>query len=221
VSVQRFRDPPNCEALKGTDIVPRNRDGESGMIKLLLVRLLIAMWAGLFLPCSIASAAAANSDSGAEYEWQLAGFSDAHQSVALFILASEIKREPAGKVQVWTKALSLSRLQHMFDMRGKDAAFVNRVAAKVAAHYVPAIAQVKTITLEQSIEFVAFEDIANEQDAITPEMRILFEIDCAQSIYRTMSIVTKTGSSRSVPGGWEPVPPESTIRSIKKLTCTH
>ena len=190
------------------------------MKKLLIAGLLITMCTGL-LPCVTAYAAAASGASGGEDEWQLAGFSEAPRAVAVFLLAAEIKREPTGKVQVWTKALSLSRLQHMYDTRGKDAAFVNRVVNKVAAHYVPAIAQVKTITLEQSIEFVAFEEIANEQDAVTPEARILWEIDCTQSMYRTLSVITKTGSSSSAPGSWQPVPPESTIRSLKTLTCTQ
>jgi hypothetical protein len=46
MSVQPFCDPPNCKALKGTDIVPRNRDGESGMIKLFLACLLVAVTVG-------------------------------------------------------------------------------------------------------------------------------------------------------------------------------
>ena len=160
-------------------------------------------------------------ESGEDGGWQLAGFSEAPHAVAVFFLASEIKREPTGNVQVWTKALSLSRLQHVYDVKGKDQTFINRVAKKVAAYYVPSIALVKTITADQSIEVIAFEDIANDQDTITPEVRILWEIDCAQSIYRTMSIVTKTGRSSSGPGGWEPVPPELSSSSSQKAYLQH
>jgi hypothetical protein len=150
--------------------------------------------------------------------WKLCGFSPASKdAVGIFYLQNEIKRMPSGNIQVWTKALSSSKLQKASAATRPNDLIFNRVVDKVAANYKPPFEKIKPLNQNELLDVVGFEVIA-DAGTIAPTARILWELDCGQAMYRMVSIITDK-KSNSTPTAWQPVPPESTIRSIQTLIC--
>lgn len=163
---------------------------------------------------SCASLAIAQEDS----DWKLVGFSPiGKDAVGVFYLQNEITRMPSGNIQVWTKALSSTKLQKAVLAVKPNDPLIQALAHKVVIGYQPPYSKVKKLSQDELLDVLSYEALANAGD-IKPKVRILWEIDCRQSQYRTVSIITEkaSGSPQSV---WEPVPPESTIRSLKIEAC--
>ena len=64
--------------------------------------------------------------------------------------------------------------------------FIERVAQKVAAHYVPPIGATSELTQDQAVEITMDEETA-DNDYIQPIERILFDINCSGRLDRILS----------------------------------
>jgi len=97
-----------------------------------------------------------------DLDWKLCGFTGTSKdNVGVFFLQSEIKRMLSGIVQVWTKALSSTKLQKASDaMRPNDALF-KRVVAKVAAYYQPPYGTIRTLKQSEMLDVISYEVIAD------------------------------------------------------------
>lgn len=152
-------------------------------------------------------------------DWKLVGFSEAkgkEPSTGVFYLQSEIKRLPAGIVQVWTKSLSSAKLQRAYESAKKP--FIAIVVEKVRSGYQPPYATVTKLTDDQRIDAVSYEVLADE-GSINPVARMLWDIDCGQSTYRIVSMITAEREVTHPPGERMAVPPESLIQTLAALAC--
>ena len=149
--------------------------------------------------------------------WKVYGLAKFPTEVVLFYLNSEITRTP-GHVQVWMKALDSKKLDSInkFD----KSRVMNKALKLVASYYVPPLALVEDLDVDHAMIAIRNEQIA-DVGAIRPTLRVLYEIDCLQKLTRTLSIIgMKPSRFDNLVGNWEHIPPESTIETLSKLTCT-
>jgi hypothetical protein len=153
--------------------------------------------------------------SGAQgvYDWKFAGCDDTDpRQPCFFYQPGEIKKLPAGDIQVWTMALSMQQLKH----QSKDN--VDKAAMKAATGYEPPYAKINNLNRDQLLEIIASEGAANE-GALHPISRMLFEIDCEQAEFRTLSVITDEGAPTTSPGPWFHAPPGGMTHFLVALTC--
>jgi hypothetical protein len=152
-------------------------------------------------------------------DWKLYAFTATKKQAALFYLDSELVRTPLGHVQVWMKGLDYMKLDKASNaLHEKDEVFKNTVR-RVGNKYVPPFAGVTKLSADQMMSIVMFEQLADEA-SISPTMRVLFEFDCPQKLFRTLSVIgPQPARNGNAVGDWEHVPPESTIDTLSKLTC--
>jgi hypothetical protein len=148
--------------------------------------------------------------------WRLYAFSKLPKEVALFYLESEVVRTP-GHVQVWTKALDAAKVEA--DNHGKKTAALSQTAELLLKGYKPPLSTVTDLTSDQVMTVILFERVA-DQATVTPTVRILYDIDCAQKQFRMLSMLMNNPTGReNQPSPWQHVPPESAIETLTKLVC--
>lgn len=147
-------------------------------------------------------------------DWKVYGFTDAKPPTVLFYLSSEIVRTP-GHVQVWIKALETKKLNGFNDVKSPA---IEKTVTLLRNAYAPPLGTVTTLPKDQIPMITTYEQLA-DLGTITPSLKILYEIDCSQRLTRVLSVSTATVSS-DVALQWEHIPPETTIETLSKLTCT-
>jgi hypothetical protein len=151
--------------------------------------------------------------------WRLYAFAKpTNQQAALFYLESEIVRTPGpGHVQVWIKALDVVKIEAAI---GKKSAAIDKTADLIVAGYKPPLGTVSNLTSNQVLMIVAYEQVA-DQATVTPTVRILYEIDCAQKQIRILSLMADkptAGENEPRSWPWQHVAPETT-ETLTKLVC--
>jgi hypothetical protein len=150
--------------------------------------------------------------------WKLYAFAKpTDQQAALFYLESEIIRTPGpGHVQVWIEALDVVKIEAALD---KKSAAIDKTADLIVAGYKPPLGTVSNLTGNQVLTIVAYERVA-DQATVTPTVRILYDVDCAQKQFRILSLITgKPTNADNEPRPWQHVPPESASETLTKLVC--
>jgi hypothetical protein len=151
-------------------------------------------------------------------DWKLYAFTAGKNQAVLFFLASEIVRTPPGHVQVWMKAVDYTKLDKQRNTLDKKGDVIERSAEKVSQGYVPPFGTTTKISSDEALQIILFEQMADEA-SVPPTLRILYEFDCAQKIFRPLSIIGSHGVNESKAPTWDHVPPESTIETLSRLTC--
>jgi hypothetical protein len=153
-------------------------------------------------------------------DWKLYAFSNAPNEVALFYLQSDMTREAAGHVRVWTKALDSAKLNQASKTLPEGGEIIKRALAKVAQSYMPPMAVNGKLTAKQSMNVTLLEQIADDSSASPePVARVLYEIDCARKMAHQMSAIWASGTTDDQVGEWEHIPPESTINALRVMVC--
>jgi hypothetical protein len=97
---------------------------------------------------------------------------------------------------------------------------VEDAAQKILDGYVPPIVMMGEMK-DRTPNIVSFEEIAN-LDAVKPQSRIFYEIDCSEQMMRTLSVYIETkgkvGSSDKT-ADWMHVPPETNGAMLLKILC--
>jgi hypothetical protein len=148
-------------------------------------------------------------------DWKVYGFTSTKPQAVMFYLNSEIVRTPE-HVQVWTKSLDTKKLEGFFN-DVKSPAF-DKTVTLWRNGYTPPLGTVFPLSKERAAMITSYEQLA-DLATITPSLRILYEIDCSQKLTRVLSVITPAESLDMV-RHWEHIPPESTIETLSKLTCT-
>ena len=151
------------------------------------------------------------------YDWKFVGCDDTDpKEPCFFYQQSEIKKSPGGKIQVWTKSLSKKQLKQK--NLSKDS--VDKAARKAATGYEPPYAKINKLNRDQRLEIIASEGAANE-GSLHPISRMLFEIDCEQAEFRTLSVITDEGVPMTSPSPWFAAPPGGMTHFLVAITCNQ
>jgi hypothetical protein len=161
-------------------------------------------------------------------DWKAYAFSATKPQALMFYLNNEIVRT-GDHVQVWMKALEVQKMDAV------NASFVGstkpghtlqaetpsitKSIKLVEQGYSPPYASAVTLNTNQLHNIIVYEQVADEA-LIPATMKILYEIDCTKRLARGLSIQLPTIGDSKV-RDWEPIPPESTIDILSKLTCKH
>jgi hypothetical protein len=137
----------------------------------------------------------------------------------LFYSSADIQRLTAEHVEVWVKVLYRSELRKAESSIDTNKPLLDRVAQKIASHYIPPVARLRSVDQDQAITITSFEEIANDA-AIRAYMRVLYEIDCSSKQVRELSIVTTTATSDRE-RAWKHIPPESPVKDLSTLVCPN
>jgi hypothetical protein len=151
--------------------------------------------------------------------WKLFGGTD---DSYLYFAAGDIERLPDGHLRVWTKGLSVKQVNSAAEKAVKDKGSISRIAFASIVDS-PPLSGVKNLSKDEITDVVIEEDVANHSD-LQPVIRVLYELDCAGKMMRTLSIYVrkggKTGRSNS-PAEWMYVPPESNAATLHTLLCEN
>jgi hypothetical protein len=149
------------------------------------------------------------------HDWKFVGCDDTDpRQPCFFFQPSEIKKLPAGDIQVWTMSLGKQQLKQ----RNLSKDNVDEAAMKAAAGYEPPYAKINKLNKDQRLEIIASEGAANE-GSLHPISRMLFEIDCEQAEFRTLNVITDEGAPTTSASPWFHAPPGGMTHFLVALTC--
>ena len=127
-------------------------------------------------------------------------------------------RRKGDHVLVWAKALPTEKLNTMdAPVEGEVKKMVDSIGRLISQGYQPPLATIKPMQQQQLLMTITYEQMA-DAGLVDPAIKILYEIDCGQKLVRTLSIMTSTVSNSTV-AQWEHIAPESTLATLRKLTC--
>ena len=169
-----------------------------------------------------ASALQAQSESA---DWKFLSTSgenkDAMPDLLVFYLNNDVKRLPSGHIEVWTKGLSTKEVTVAFNKIRKHEAITDRIAKKLKEHYDPPYARIHKLTDDDRMGITAWEEFANEAN-MSPQMRILFELDCPGKMIRELSIwrmIHGKSQSSDTATEWSRIAPETNGSALSLLLC--
>jgi hypothetical protein len=155
-------------------------------------------------------------------DWKFyGGVSSSNGQSWCFYDANSVVRTTAGHVTLAAKCLPQS------DMDGVniETDFAGEIARSVArerrAHYLPPYAKAETMETGQAGDIARLEQIADVAN-IAPRVKISYELDCAKSLTRELSLyVQVNGSVRSVdqPTEWKAISPEANTVRLSGILC--
>jgi hypothetical protein len=159
-----------------------------------------------------------------DVDWKYFGGSTASgPEIIWFYDSVGVVREANAHIDVWTKGLLQPELKRIQKSKIEDKQFIDRVASKIVSGYVLPYASVTQVDRSEKITLMTLEDIADSA-AISPKMRVLFELDCSGRLFRRLSISMPREAkpvSLDTPGDWEHVPPETNIAALFKILCAR
>jgi hypothetical protein len=151
-------------------------------------------------------------------DWRLVGFaSDGY----LFYDAQGLRKLANGHFEVWLKGLPAKRTEKAVDKLANDKGRLEHMYQKIKAGYVPPVGLTRKLTKTEIWNGLIDEEIA-DAGQIEPEIRMLVEIDCADSMSRRLSLWVKqgqkSGSSEKV-ADWEHIAPETNFDTLRLAIC--
>ena len=138
-----------------------------------------------------------------------------------FYEAKGVAQDRDGHIRVWTKCLPQKDIEAVDMGKDFDGKILENTAEKVAHYYVPPIARVETIDVNQSMVITGYEETANIA-AIQPRARIFYELNCSVRMLRELSIsIQAEGKVGSVnkPSEWKHISPEGNGAALLKILC--
>ncbi len=153
-------------------------------------------------------------------DWKLFGFAtvgDVPQ--VLFYAKNEIRQNPSGTLEVWTKGLSDKEMKAAQDSPKEE--LIESAANKVLVGYTLPYSRIQELDEDQRIALMLSEEIANTGE-IAPKSRILYELDCSKRKIRELSIKIEIGGktgNKETPSEWKPVAPGTTATALLILIC--
>jgi hypothetical protein len=153
-------------------------------------------------------------------EWKLyGGASDKSGHVICFFDADGVVKAADGHIQVWTKCLLQSELEHVDIENEYDGQILEATARKMAKHYVPPIGALEDMDADKATGVTLYEEVANIAN-IQPRARILYEFNCKEQMLRELRLYVQSDRlAREKPKGWTNVPPEGNAARLVKLLC--
>jgi hypothetical protein len=155
---------------------------------------------------------------GKPADWKLFGIMKAHgQNVDIFYLASELRRNAAGHIEVWTKGVPTAAVNHVI----LDKVQVGNVADKFLSGYKPPAMRVTKATKDQVLIGLSAEEVANAGN-VDPVNRVLFEMNCHDGTLRMLSFWEKLqgkANSDDTAGEWMHAPPETHFSTLMSSLC--
>jgi hypothetical protein len=150
-------------------------------------------------------------------DWRLiGGTSDSY----VFYDAGGARKLPDGHFEVWLKMLPKKPTDKAADKLTDDE-HVKQGVIKMLKGYVPPIGLDQKLTQDQISGAIVLEEVADDAE-ITPEGRLLLEVDCPGRMSRTLSLHLqkggKTGTSDKV-GEWQHIAPETNINRLHLALC--
>ena len=157
-------------------------------------------------------------DAQEQSNWHFFGTTglDKHVGDILFYSSTDLVRLPNGHLQVWAKALNAKVLNKA--ALSKEA--LNRAVTKVLRDDI-AFGKVQPLTPDEKDDLAAYEELAN-QGEISAHVKVLYELDCASRMVRTLSVIVEEhGSIRSNDSvaKWSHTAPETNGAALTALLC--
>lgn len=158
-------------------------------------------------------------------DWKYFGATILSEGKAIAFYDAEGAEQLANRnVKVWTKAFTD---QAEFTRRANRKTNINSAAKKLSENYIPPFCLVDSKNcekLETAVNVISWEVTASDE-YLTPNSRILFEIDCGQNMIRTLSVMQykkNSGLVHSWSGSdkWEYISPETNAETLRKIVCT-
>jgi hypothetical protein len=152
-------------------------------------------------------------------DWKLLGATAGKDNDALFYLASEIRKTTAGTLRVWVKSVNFGKLVKAADGLSPGSPSAKAVIEKGATGYQPPYSSVQTLSPDGLLNVIIWEQLADDDADIPTRTHILWEVNCDQWEFRTVTIQVGNKPPSQVPTSWQPIPPESNPRALAKLVC--
>jgi hypothetical protein len=166
-----------------------------------------------------ALAAGAASAQAPKVDWKIYGGGSSYQGPDIcFYEAAGSVHEVSGLIRVWTKCITIAKLENT---KMSNSA-IDAAARKVRGHYVPPFATIQKMSNDETLSLIAYEAQANEAK-ISPMAQIYFELDCRARRMHNLSIILKMKDktvTSDKPTDWQYVPPESAGANLLSFICT-
>lgn len=158
-----------------------------------------------------------------DVDWKLYGLATIKTSgpSECFFEAKGVTNSPDHHVRVWTKCLSQKDIDDLDSQKESVAEVIKNAAERMKRGYVPPLAQVRHINVNEMMVIIALEETANIS-SIQPQSRIFYELDCAGQMLRELSIdVQVQGKSAKInlPREWQYAAPETNGSALLKILC--
>ena len=156
-------------------------------------------------------------------DWKLYGFvsNDTKDPEECYYDAKGIVRGTDSHIRVWTKCLLQKDMDNIDIEKDFEGKILKNAAQKIVHYYVPPIAAIETIDVNQSMIITQYEETANIS-YIEPRARIFYELNCPEKMLRELSISIRANGkfgSRNEPGKWSYVAPETNGARLLKILC--
>jgi hypothetical protein len=180
-------------------------------------KVLILSLVGLFVSMTDVHAQAVGVD------WKLYGFATIKTSgpSECFFDSKGATNGPDHHVRVWTKCLSQKDIDDLDSQKESVDKVMKNTAEKMERGYVPPLAQVRHINVNEMMVIIALEETANIS-SIQPQSRIFYELDCGGQMLRELSIdIQVQGKSARInlPREWQYAAPETNGAALLKILC--
>jgi hypothetical protein len=134
---------------------------------------------------------------GLSVDWKFYGGASLQgNSDFCFYDAKGVAQARDGHIRVWTKCLSQKDLDGIDVNSGIGKRIVDNTAKKIVEYYMPPIADVETLTFDQIMQNIQYEQITNMSD-IAPRARIFYELSCSEQMLRELSIHIQAADGKS------------------------
>lgn len=159
-------------------------------------------------------------------DWKYLGGSalpDGRQAVVFFDSQS-VGRTGGTSITVWTVSFNLADVVSARKRHEKEV--MERTGAKERTGYYPPYTVVNPETVhDHYVNIVSFEEVANTLK-IKKRAELLVEIRCADSMFRTLSMVSykyigeiESRRKIGIPGSWSAINPKSNTDTLRKILC--
>jgi len=154
-------------------------------------------------------------------DWKFYGGASLDGHSECFYDAKGVVQGPDGHIRVWTKCLLQKDVDSIDIKKDFDGKILENAGTKVALHYVPPIATVETIDVNQSIVITQYEETTNIGN-FEPNANTFYELNCSERMLRELSVhflVNGKSGSRDKPSDWKYVLPEGNGARLLKILC--
>src|SRR6266436_3955817 len=140
-------------------------------------------------------------------DWKYYGGAPIDGDTLCFYEAKGVILRPDGHVRVWTECLLLKELDSIDIKSDLGKKIMENTVQKVGHYYVPPIAVVEDIDVNQSAVITQYEETANIS-YLQPRAQILYELNCSERMLQELSIDIRGSGSSNKPRDWKFVPPK-------------
>jgi hypothetical protein len=135
-----------------------------------------------------ASATCSTVAKASDVDWKLYGSStvDGDTDYCFYDLRGAVET-PDRHVRVWAKCLHGKAMDAIDKEKDFGGAILKNTARKIIDKYIPPIALVEDLSVEDAMHFSMFEETANVS-GIKPAIRVFYELDCSKKMLRELSI---------------------------------